>query len=377
MLQLKSRAVICLATALLGVLAIILVAGLWPFNPFPANNLTWLDDRNGLEFGKNAILLSRSPLDFTGPGWSSISMELWVKPNSTSSRRTITFFSIYTSENPKQFRLMQYQNVLLLRRERKGAPEEVAVGVDKAFFPSTPVLLTIAAGPKGSAIYLNGKPARVFPGCFLSGSDLSGQLILGTSPFEDQTWHGEWKGLAIYGAELSPEAVLTHYEKWTSGRQAELAHESVPTALFDFHEREGDTIHDLAEKAPDLFIPKHYSVPHKAMLQRPWDEFHPNRSYAADVAVNIAGFVPFGALLSVFLWCATRSKRPVLTAILIGALTSLTLEVLQAYIPQRSSGMTDILTNTLGTALGAVLAGWEKVKTGLARFGLTRKKPAH
>lgn len=374
MISLKSRAESALAMALLTVLAIILLAGLWPFNPFPANNVAWLKGRNGLDFGGNPVVLSRSPLNFADPRWSSISLEIWLQP--TISWQANTFFSIYTPENPKQFRMMYYHNFFLITRDTrntKGQWDANTIGVDKAVFPNTLLFITITAGPKGSSIYFNGKRAQMFPDYILSGRDLSGQLIFGTSPFEKQTWHGEWRGLAIYGAELSPVDVLAHYQKWTKGRQTELAKEFVPTALYDFHEGTGDTIHDLAGAAPDLFIPKHYSVPHKAILQWPWDDYRPDRSYAVDIAVNIAGFVPLGFLLSAFLWCTTRSQRPVRTAILIGALISLTIELLQAYVPQRSSGMTDIITNTLGTAMGAILCGQQKVKAVLARLGLARR----
>ena len=375
MISLKSRMASALATALLTVLGVILLAGLWPFNPFPANDVAWLKSRNGLDFGRNPIVLSRSPLHFTDPRWSSMSLEIWLQPS--GSWQVNTFLSIYTPENPKQFRMMYYHNVFLIRRNRRdtnGEWDDKAIGADNAVFPSTPLFITITAGPNGSSIYFNGKLAQVFPGFILSGRDLSGQLIFGTSPFEKQTWHGEWRGLAIYGAQLSPAEVLAHYQKWTEGRQTELAKESVPTALYDFHEETGDTIHDLAGTAPDLFIPKHYSVPHKAFLQWSWDDYRPSRSYAVDIAVNIAGFVPLGFLLSAFFWSTTRSQRPVRTAILIGALISLAIEILQAYIPQRSSGMTDIITNTLGTAMGAILCGQQKVKAVLVRFGLTRQK---
>jgi VanZ family protein len=45
----------------------------------------------------------------------------------------------------------------------------------------------------------------------------------------------------------------------------------------------------------------------------------------------------------------------VLYATLVGASLSFTVEVLQFYIPRRMSGTTDIITNTLGAFLGAVL----------------------
>lgn len=369
MISLKSRPARRLATTLLTILAIIFLAGLWPFNFFPANNVAWLKGRNGLNCGRNPIVLSRSPLNFEDPRWSSISLEIWLQP--TGSWGVNTFLSIYTPENPKQFRFMYNQHEFLVRRngrDTKRQWNDTGIGMGNAVFSNTPLFVTITAGPKASSIYFNGKLARVFPNYILSGHDLSGQLIFGTSPFWKETWQGEWRGLAIYGQELSPADVLAHYQKWTEGRQTELAKELVPTVLYDFHEGTGRTIHDLAGAAPDLLIPKYYSVPHKAILQWPWDD-RPDRSYAVDIAVNIAGFAPLGFLLSAFLWSATRSQRPILTAILIGALISLTIELLQAYIPQRTSGMTDIITNTLGTAMGAVLCGQQRVKGLLGRLG--------
>jgi glycopeptide antibiotics resistance protein len=45
----------------------------------------------------------------------------------------------------------------------------------------------------------------------------------------------------------------------------------------------------------------------------------------------------------------------VIATIILGAVFSVTIEILQGFIPMRDSGTTDIITNTLGTALGAML----------------------
>jgi glycopeptide antibiotics resistance protein len=61
-------------------------------------------------------------------------------------------------------------------------------------------------------------------------------------------------------------------------------------------------------------------------------------------------------------------NRPIVSTIVVGGITSLIIEVTQAFLPTRDSGMTDLITNTSGTALGAILYRLEFTRILLAKF---------
>jgi VanZ family protein len=75
-----------------------------------------------------------------------------------------------------------------------------------------------------------------------------------------------------------------------------------------------------------------------------------------DVGVNIAGYMPLGALLALAMIRSRFSAFPVLLAMLFGALLSFLMEALQGYLPMRVASREDWLLNITGTLFGAVLA---------------------
>jgi VanZ family protein len=74
-----------------------------------------------------------------------------------------------------------------------------------------------------------------------------------------------------------------------------------------------------------------------------------------DFIINVAGFIPFGYLLALYL--ASRKVTAgllgtALLAVAAGTGTSLILEIIQYYIPGRISSLFDLIANGVGTCMG-------------------------
>jgi glycopeptide antibiotics resistance protein len=77
----------------------------------------------------------------------------------------------------------------------------------------------------------------------------------------------------------------------------------------------------------------------------------------SDCIINLFGFIPFGFVFSTLLF-RLRSKFPIHFILLAGGagfLLSLSIEILQAWLPSRDSSAFDLLLNTAGALLGAIL----------------------
>ncbi len=340
--------ILCLFT-----LCATLVAGLWPFRS-PTNEVSWVENENALRFGDHGTALSPRPLGFGGYG-PPVSLEVWLEPD-----RTWTTGSVLTFYNPlkaEQFSMQQDYTDLVLQRE-VGNPDhqtsQTQIRVDDVF-RRRQAFITITSDGQNTSVYLDGHLATKSPGFGLSIRDLAGQLILANSPLRAHRWPGQLRGLAIYGSELSPEQVVRHYEEWTQRQAPTLVKHERALALYLFNEGGGKIIHNAIGSGIDLDIPTHYLVVDQLLLEPPWQEFYTQRNYLKNCVINIAGFVPLGFVFSLYFAAVCKMKRAWLAAIVIGGAVSLVIEVWQAYLPTRYSGMTDIITNTLGTGVGVML----------------------
>lgn len=83
-----------------------------------------------------------------------------------------------------------------------------------------------------------------------------------------------------------------------------------------------------------------------------------------DVAINVLGYGPLGALLTLALVRSGRPRHALLLAMLWGVLLSLSMETLQNYLPSRVPSKEDWVLNIAGTWLGTLGA------LALERWGL-------
>lgn len=181
-------------------------------------------------------------------------------------------------------------------------------------------------------------------------------LVLGNSPTGQEPWIGSLSGLAIYDQPLTKEQISEHFQKWQErGKSSPLAVRGL-FALYLFDEGSGEHIHDLLNHH-HLFMPSRFEVPQKTILVPPWEDFRFTRSYLMDILTNIFGFIPFGFFFSAYL----RLQKPrsiyriLLVSILLACGISLSIELIQVYLPTRSSQLTDVITNIFGTAIGVGL----------------------
>jgi len=333
----------------------ILVAGLWPFHA-PRNEVRWLNQGGGLYFGKYGSIVAAKPFKADASRTDgACSLEIWLKPGRVHSSGTILVF-YWPESRIVPFVLRQSLDDLVIQRTTQDQfhhSKKVKIYVDDVFSRQQPVLVTISSGLTGTTVYADGAFVKQYTNFRFSSRDLTGQFVIGNSPITTDDWSGQMRGLAIYDRELTADEAGQHFANWTKGAGKELASAGA-VALYLFNEQSGNIVHNQIDSATDLLIPERFFVLHEQFLETPWDEFRQDWNYWKDVGINVAGFVPLGFSFFAYFSSARRTKRPGLITVAVGFFVSLTIEVWQAFLPTRDSGMTDLITNTLGTAVGVL-----------------------
>jgi hypothetical protein len=183
------------------------------------------------------------------------------------------------------------------------------------------------------------------------------QLVLGNSPNGTGYWTGCISGLAIYNQTLTPSRVLKSYQEWIYKGSPSKPKDDGCVALYLFDERKGAIVYNRMDTGSHLLIPEVFTPLKKVMLSASWNNFNLDRSSLQDISINVVGFVPFGFFFAAFLLKMKQFRKNTiyLTTALVGLGFSLTIELIQAYLPSRDSSLTDMICNTTGTIIGLIL----------------------
>jgi hypothetical protein len=231
--------------------------------------------------------------------------------------------------------------------------------VQQVFRSHTPLFITITSGRQGTVAYVDGREYERFTTYRVREEDLTGKLLVGNTPSGSHEWSGQLLALAVYNQELTPEEILQHYENWMSHKLSAFRNSGQAVAFYPFNEAKGGVAHNQVDAATNLLIPTKFFVVHQKFLTWPWNEFYPGWSYWKNVAINICGFMPLGFFFCAYFRSVRMISRPALASILLGFMVSLSIEISQAFLPTRDSGLIDVITNTIGTALGTMLYPYE------------------
>jgi VanZ like family/Concanavalin A-like lectin/glucanases superfamily len=337
------------------VLGATLTAGLWPFSFQAENSVAWSPEQGGLRFAGTGLVASKGEFEASdSDAADGCSMELWIEPGlSWGSSALLTF---YRPGRTATIQIRQSGDDLVFAVYGAPAPRaRRQVFVDHVFRAGQRVLVTLVSAGGGLEIYVDGSLRTSATQLSMRRSDFTGNLILGNAHNGNMSWAGTFRGMALYERALNAAEIRENVRLWQQDRQQIARRSSPALALYLFDEGQGAVVHNTGRTGPDLGIPEKYSVAEPVLLVPLWTEFRASREYVKDLAVNVFGLLPLG-FCSAALW--TRLKGPrrcLLYATAFGFSVSLTIELLQAYMPTRSSGSTDLITNTLGAALGAWL----------------------
>jgi VanZ family protein len=352
----------------LGRLTLLLVVAMafacfWPFSA-PRNSASWSAAGHAVAFGKHGVLLGPAPLRPDDVADSGCTLHLWVEPDQADAKGAI--LAAYSPANPRLLIVEQFGDGLAVRSLAPRAPARTGgaqLYVDRVFAPGKLVLLTLTSDGRGTTAFVNGVFRKTVPDFQICRALFTGKLVAGTSAASGYGWQGRLAGIAVFDRALGPEEVRQDYDAWPRHPGPALGNRAGVIALYLFDEGSGTRVRDEISGANSFYMPGRYLVVAKRFLSPP------SLDNPADIVANIMGFMPLGFTLCGYLSFRWGIRTAVVITVLLCGLFSLTIEMLQWFLPTRDSDMTDVITNTAGAAGGALLYRLSRVWSTLVNGG--------
>jgi hypothetical protein len=231
---------------------VLLVATLWPLNPWLKNEVSWLQYDDGVRLCKHGIILSVGQFpNEAGAESEPFSLEVCMEPWRDEGSTVILAF--YERENPETFILRQDGLAVSILHATGKRGKEDALASGDVIVRDKRTLVTVTSGPKGMTLYVNGQAQRFWQYVRLSRKNLTGELVIGTSPVASKCWCGVLRGIAIYSNELTAQEAAGHYGTWSLNRVEDIQDAQSMLALYLFRERSGRLVKNEIQPGSESF----------------------------------------------------------------------------------------------------------------------------
>lgn len=340
----------------------ITIAGLWPLTLWPQNEVEWLPGENGIRFNGRGLIYRLDSGMGAAPssrGRDSITVDLWLRPAREPHLSLPVFLTLYDPASLDAVAFAQWEAELIVRWQNLNGPLVVdEIGIEDVLHAGQRSLLTITCDASGTGVFVDGRQRRRYPANLLSRSDArTMEWVLGNTPDGRRPWQGDVFAIATYDRALSAGDVLRNHDGWSSRGRPITSRDEGLVGLFIFSERSGEITRSQIRPDDHFRVAKFLEVRIRNLLITPWKDFEFTQGYLVDMALNILGFVPLGFFLAAYFVksCGQRICRAIFLTIFVAAALSLSIEIIQAWIPSRDSQLMDLLMNMAGTAVGSLV----------------------
>ena len=333
-----------------------------PFNFLQSNQVAW-ESAGGLKFAPPATAYtSAPPAKLAGLREWTILMDAKTLPPLRQGR----IFCYSLDERRSNLNIDQLFDDIVLRIRTSDDQRPREIRVEKVFEQSNErrFVLAIVYDGHDLSVYVDGerKIRQKIGTIDRTAWNSTYPVLLGSHADGKLGWKGIFYQLAVLDYAATAEALKNSHV---------LFRDTTAVLRYIFDGQNGTTVIDQSGKAPATLIwPSTFAPYRLTFLQSARDYWpDPRRLFVKDVFANIVLYLPIGYLMSAM----ARQRYPtifgVVIAIFSGALISLIIEVLQAYLPTRYSSTMDVIVNSLGAGIGvfAQYRGWAEKALSLMK----------
>jgi len=342
------------------ILIITLFFGLYPKGFYFKNNVRWLTDSPGIDFGKFSIAHTEPFIEGAGED-SSLSIDIVIRPAYLDKKDFSHILTLHNGDDESQLIMGQWLGSIVFMNGNDYANKKKSKKIWANMADADPdeIFVTVISGIGGTSLYLNGQLVKNQKDMILKvpGGNSKSRLIIGNSIYGKDSWKGKIRGLAFYRNVFSGHRAALHYSEWMKEGNLRFAEIEKPWLLYTFDEKKGMIAIDHGTSGNNLTIPEKMTVFKKVFLQTSIEKLKTNNGFIEDFIVNLIGFMPFGFFFSALVF-RFRGKFPIcfiLMAAGAGFLLSLSIESLQAWLPSRDSDAFDLILNTTGALFGSLI----------------------